>query len=63
VAALDEKRLCVIGLTQPPGAVQEAALGWPEHEEAPLTPGLLRVQPGGLQGSRSYGTLNSTQSG
>jgi hypothetical protein len=34
-AALDEKQLRVIGLTQTPGAVQEAALGWPEYGEAP----------------------------
>jgi hypothetical protein len=42
IAALDEKQLRVIGLTQPPGAVQEAALGWPEHEEAKIA-GPLRA--------------------
>jgi hypothetical protein len=35
-AALDEKRLRVIGLAQPPGAVQVAALGRPEYGEAPI---------------------------
>jgi hypothetical protein len=33
-SALDEKRLRVIGLAQPP-APPKAALGWPEYGEAP----------------------------
>jgi hypothetical protein len=39
----------VIGLTSPPGAVQEAALGWPEYGEAPIMRGFFAYGFGSLR--------------